>query len=440
MHRPVLYRPCALLVFVLALLCPHPQAGAMEILTLKDCLDHTLGYSRDVLMAVETINQSQGRYVEERAAALPNLKGEVAAVRSYDASLKLYEDFGIDAMGTEYAATLTLTQPLFTWGQIGAAIRAAKYDKVSAEDALRQARQLAMRETANVFYDLVLSIELEKVARDNVDQKERHLKETERKHQMEVATDYDVLAARVALANARPALTQARNTIRLARDRLRYYTGVKGDFEVSGSLASTLQPSAPLREVLDRATANRPEVAYYENRVHVFQELVTVAKGGNKPRLDLKVHAGWISDHDLSGDYPGKRWDAGVFLSVPIFDGFQTRGRVIQAHSRLATTELEMKKLLDEIALDARDAINRVREAIQIAEGLQASVTQAERLLAMAETGYRHGVKTKLEVDDAESNLLAARSNLARSRRDYLVARAKLSWIMGEDLTTVPWQ
>lgn len=432
-------RVALLVLLALVLVVPAP-ARSLETLTLDNCLDHTLEYSRDVLMAVETINESQGRYLEERAAALPNLRAEATAVHSYDESLKIYESFGIgiDTTGSEYAATVTLTQALFTWGQIGAAIRAAKFDKASAEDALRQARQLAMRETATVFYDLLLSIELEKVARDNVDQKERHLKEAERRNQMEVATDYDVLAARVALSNARPSLTQARNTIRLARARLRYFTGVKEDFEVNGSLLSDMKPAEPLRDVLARATANRPEVAYYENRVHVFQELVTVAKGGNKPRLDLKAHAGWVTDEEFSADYPGKRWDAGVYLSVPIFDGFQTKGKVIQAKSRLATTELEMKKLLDDIALDARDSINRVREAIQITEGLKDSVTQAERLLAMAETGFKHGVKTKLEVDDAESNVLAARTNLLKAQRDYLVARTKLSWIMGDNLRATP--
>ena len=49
-------------------------------------------------------------------------------------------------------------------------------------------------------------------------------------------------------------------------------------------------------------------------------------------------------------------------------------------------------------------------------------MTQAERLLYMAEKGYEYGVKTKLDVDDAQLNLVQARGNLARSKRDYLVA------------------
>jgi hypothetical protein len=77
-----------------------------------------------------------------------------------------------------------------------------------------------------------------------------------------------------------------------------------------------------------------------------------------------------------------------------------------------------------------------VDEAIQIAQALDATTGQAERLLQMAELGYRNGVKTKLKVDDAELNLLTAGTNLARARRDYLVARARLLRIMGTDLET----
>jgi outer membrane protein TolC len=54
-----------------------------------------------------------------------------------------------------------------------------------------------------------------------------------------------------------------------------------------------------------------------------------------------------------------------------------------------------------------------------------------ERLLTMAEKGYEYGVKTKLEVDDAELSLVQAKGNLARAQRDYLVARVTYEWATG---------
>ena len=49
----------------------------------------------------------------------------------------------------------------------------------------------------------------------------------------------------------------------------------------------------------------------------------------------------------------------------------------------------------------------------------------------MANKGFEYGVKTKLEVDDAQLNLSQARASLARARRDYLSSLVTLRWVMG---------
>ncbi|MEN6441507.1 MAG: TolC family protein [Syntrophobacter sp.] len=430
-----LFRFICIAVIVLVLCCAgigKPLwADAGPSYTLEECLLKTLEYSRDALIAGEGIKISEGRYVEERAAALPQVKAEAHFLRSGDETNRLQ---GLGTEGNEYFGNINLTQALFTWGQIGAAIKAARYDKAASEMQFKAAQQLAMREAATAFYDLLLTIELEKVARDNVAQKQRHLDEAERRRKLEAATDYDVLSASVALANATPAQIQAENNIRLAKDRLRYYMGVQGDFSVKGGLAVQPREQEPLDMVLAAAREKRPDIASQNSRIDTFRELLTVARAGNKPRLDFKSNVGWVGMSTLEKESPFQAWDAGVYLSMPIFDGFQTKGRVIQAESRISTSRYELDKLLDNIVLDARVARNNAEEAAHIAEGLKATTSQAEKLLQMAETGFRHGVKTKLEVDDAESNVLASRINLLRARRDYINARVRLLWIMGEDL------
>ena len=64
-------------------------------------------------------------------------------------------------------------------------------------------------------------------------------------------------------------------------------------------------------------------------------------------------------------------------------------------------------------------------------KALSGTVKRAERLLYMAEKGYEYGVKTKLEVDDAQLSVIEAKGNLARAQRDYSVARVTLDWVMG---------
>ena len=46
-------------------------------------------------------------------------------------------------------------------------------------------------------------------------------------------------------------------------------------------------------------------------------------------------------------------------------------------------------------------------------------------------TTYKFGVKIRLEVDDAQLNLLQARCNLAKAQRDFRVAQVTYLWAMG---------
>jgi len=104
---------------------------------------------------------------------------------------------------------------------------------------------------------------------------------------------------------------------------------------------------------------------------------------------------------------------------------------VAQAQSDVSSLKIDEAKLLDSISLQIRDTVNGVKEAGDIARGLAGTVIQAEKLLQMAEKGYEYGVKTRLEVEDAELNLSRARGNLARAYRDYRVAKVMVAWAMG---------
>ena len=102
-----------------------------------------------------------------------------------------------------------------------------------------------------------------------------------------------------------------------------------------------------------------------------------------------------------------------------------------QAKSDVVTLKIDERKLVDAVSLEVRDAENALRVAEEIMGALEGTVAQAERLLVMANKGFDYGVKTKLEVDDAQLNLSQARASLALAQRDYLVSRVNLEWVMG---------
>lgn len=418
-------------VTAVLLLVAAPVNAQTRVLKLEGALAIAAEKNRDIEKAREYIAWAQGKYVEERAAAFPQLMASASLGWDKDESQKIYSP--MQTQRTErQSAQIGLTQPLFTWGQVSAAIRAAKVGLQSAEEQLRVYRQAAKRDVSAAFYDVLLARELHTLARHNLEQKNRHQEEARRKLQAGVATDYDVLAAEVSVENARPDTIRTENQIRTARERLRFLLAVgNGEVDVTGSLEADLVPRRSYEEAFALAREKRPDLADIRYRIGVHRELVVLAGAQDKPRVDLKSSYGWnyLEQPGISGDGPS--WSVGVQLSYPFFDGFRTKGRVAQAESDLRRIRIDEAKRIDGVALEVREAVNAAGESEEIVRSLSGVVNQAERLLTMAEKGYELGVKTRLEVEDAELNLRQAKSSLSRARRDYLVARVNLDWVTG---------
>jgi len=243
----------------------------------------------------------------------------------------------------------------------------------------------------------------------------------------------------VAAENTVPEVIRSENGVRMARERLRFLLALGGEeVDVAGSLEeSAVVPSLPASydEAVQIAGTRRPELSDLRLRIGIYEELVTIASADNKPRLDLKGSAGWhwadLNNPGLQVDSSGAAWNIGLYLTYPFFDGLKTSGRVAQARSDLRTKQIEAAKLIDAIALEVRQAEFSYREAAEILKALSGTVKQAERLVQMAEKGYEYGVKIRLEVDDAQLNLLQAKSNQAKAQRDFRVAQVNYLWAMG---------
>jgi outer membrane protein TolC len=418
-------------MMVALLLFAAPVSAQARVLTFKEALAIAAEKNRDIEKAREYIAWAQGKYVEERAAAFPQLTALASLGWDKDESQKIYSPMQTERTERR-SAQIGLTQPLFTWGQVSAAIRAAKVGLQSAEEQLRVYQQAAKRDVSAAFHDVLLARELHALALHNLEQKKRHMEEARRKLQAGVATDYDVLAAEVSVENARPETIRTENQIRTARERLRFLLAIEiGEVDVTGSLEADLVPRRSYEETFTLAREKRPDLADIRHRIGVYRELVVLADAQDKPRVDLKGSYGWntLEQPGISGDGPS--WIVGVQLSYPFFDGFRTKGRVAQANSDLRRIRIDEAKRIDAVALEVREALNAAGESEEIVRSLSGVVNQAERLLTMAEKGYELGVKTRLEVEDAELNLRQAKSSLSRARRDYLVAQVNLDWVTG---------
>ncbi|HSL22868.1 MAG TPA: efflux RND transporter permease subunit [Vicinamibacterales bacterium] len=423
------------------------QAAAGRVLTLEEALALAAAQNRDVAKAREYQKWIEGKYLEERSAALPDVTFSTSALRQFDnTQSKLFSGFSFgddsDSGGADLreifggrqdvrVAELRVTQPVFTWGQVGAAIRAARVGFRYADAQLRRFQQGVARDVSAAYHDVVVAKALVGIAAEDIAQKQRHLDETRRKVTLGAATDYDVLAAEVAVENARPALIRGENAVRSSRERLRWLLAEGAALDVAPPPALVLEPVPAYEDVLARALQNRPELAELAYQRDIYREFISIEQAAGRPRVDFTAGFGKRQLGLPSISSTGTSWTAGLFATVPLFDGMRTRGRVAQARTDLSRASIDELKARDGVALEVRTAVDAVREATELVNALAGTIRQAEKLVFLAEKGFELGVKTRLDVQDAQLNLVLAKGNLARAERDYRVARVNLEWVAG---------
>lgn len=417
--------PAAVLAVILAAAPIAPAwSGEVRLLTLEQAIELAARSNRGVARAQQGQRQAEGFFLAERAGALPRL-GAAGALSSED-------DRSSDNARRERAsAALQLEQALYTSGRLTATIRAAELNIAGASEQLRASQQQALRDTALAFFDVLLARELHAAFADELAQKNRRLDEARRRLALGLATDYDLLVAEVAAANARPEVLRTDTLVRSRRDRLGLALGIDEPVDAAGTLEVSAQQPPDYQSALATARERRPELRGLQARVAAAAELLTAARAGDRPRLDFSGSYGWKGLNERDNERDGAAWQVGLALNWPFFDGQLTRGRAQQADAVRLALQLDELQLLDSVAVEVREALDRLQVATELVEALGATVGQAEKLLQMAEKGYQFGVKIRLEVDDAEVNLRQARTGLALARRDCLAAAIDLALAMG---------
>ncbi|MBS1243892.1 MAG: efflux pump, family, inner and outer membrane protein, partial [Deltaproteobacteria bacterium] len=168
-----------------------PSAGAadpddVEVLTLEEALRTAVVSNRDVGKAMELRTSLEGKYVEERAAALPQFLATAEALRAWDG---IQTVFGAPPGSDRFTAEVGVSQPIYSSGAVSAGIRAAVKGLATADDQLRIVRQAVFRDVYAAFHNILLWRELNRIATEDRAQKARHLDEARKKYAVGTGTD-----------------------------------------------------------------------------------------------------------------------------------------------------------------------------------------------------------------------------------------------------------
>jgi outer membrane protein TolC len=442
------FRIAITFLVALVIVVPGTETLAQRVLTVDEAV--TLGLQNDetFLIAKEDLERAAGQIREAWAGALPKLSFDARYTRAIEIPeriISLPEDMGGTQkfkMGTnhDYAFGLTLTQPLYVGGKVGAALKIAKYYRQMSEARLKQAENDVVYEIKSAFFHARLAEDVVGVYQDAVNQADLNLANARKLFDQGMAAEFDVLRAEVELANLKPQLIKAQNDVILAGINLKNRLGISPEetlelsFEFDGS---ELDRSLALDSGLDEARDHHPAVLQLDFATKGYQKAISIARGDLLPQLSASSEftLGNATDRFSPDDKGWTRdWSASLLLSMPIFDGRAASGRIKQAKADYNQSRLTLQQTKENVQLAVRSAHASWQQALSSLQSQEKTVTQAEEGLRIANLRYQNGVGTQLEVLAAQTAVTQAKVNYINAIYDYELSVAEFERATGADL------
>ena len=431
------------LILLLAILSIAGNVRAQP-LSRADAVAQALAANPTVKLSLEQVALLEGRIVEARADALPDITWNTLASRYRDPSLlnsPSFDDFPAefrDALipipANAFATTADIRQTLFSF-KLGKALEAARVARTGGEQDVQRARQMTALDTVRAYNQLLFAIEQLRVIQTNVQSRQTHVDFARNRRAAGVATELEVLRAEVDLENARAESIRAENEVAAARATLNTVMLRPTMTPVTPSDSLAVVPfEADFDTAVREALAARPELQLLRTQERVRTLLIDVAAADAKPRFDFNGSYGFAVRRPNNLFVPEfSQWRASVNVAVPLFDGWRTAGRVAQARAERNTVTQQIADLESQVRLDVQSALDALALANRTIQAAELNVTQARRASEMTEANYKLGAATQLDVVDALQALRQAEITRNLSLYTHANARATLRFVMGRN-------
>jgi outer membrane protein len=412
---------------------PDPDIVVPAALDLPYALGFALDNNFTIRQAKERIRQQEGVVLEVRSAQIPNVSATAGYARNAD-------EISSNGRDHNWSVNITARQVVFAGGGVTASVKSQQLSLDAAVLALRAVINDVLLQVRTQFYGVLVARERIKVQEQNIELLQRQLQDVKNRYEAGTVSNFEVLRAEVALANAQPALITARNDHRLAIEELRRSLGftnidestVAKAPEFLGTLDFT-PASYELRSALSTARESRPDLQRLLKLESAAEQGVTARRAGYVPEVSVYGAYDWRMNSTGSSSLSNARdgWTLGLQSSWDIFDGRATAGRVSQARSQLELAKLAVAEARLSVDVDVRRAISTFQQATELAEASKKVVEQAEEAVRLANARFSAGTATQLDVLTSQVDLTTARLNQLQAYYSYNVAVADVRRAMG---------
>ena len=370
---------------------------------------------------------------ETRSAELPQIAGNITAVKAEDASRIGAGTLNPSALYTHAGAGGALSQLITDFGRTHNLVANSKLLEKAQQQNAQATEQDILLVTDQAFYRLLDAQSLLDVASATVQTRSDVLNLTQALTKSALKSQLDLDIAAADLSQAQLLQLDAENSAASARAALAALLAAPPDtnYQAAEETEAVTSPPALTGALIDEAHAERPDLEALRLQVQADQKFAKAQQEQHLPAISASAIGGVIPVRP-DGVFT-ENWyaAAGVNLSLPVFTGFRISAEAKEARLREQADEKRRDDLGNTISRDVRVAALAAQTAYQrigVTENFKKEAVQA---LELARTRYKLGLSSIVELSQAQLQSTQASVEAVNARFDYLLALRSLAYARG---------
>ena len=454
-------RTILLLTFVVTVSCMHAQ----RMLTLEECRNLAIQNNKELQISGEKIKMADN----EKKAAFTKYFPQLSANGAYMWNQKDINLLDMGALSSSLSSSLgglaqlpmiqhlmsgvndmqhldvqniwvgnvSLVQPVFMGGKIVNYNQITKFAKQLAESMNNLQLQDLIYKTDETYWQVISLVNKKKLADAYVDLLRKMDSDVTAMIYEGVATEADGLSVKVKLNEAEMAQTKVENGLALTRMLLAQICGLSleedlslADEKLDNFPVETTQASADLNE----AFMNRNELRSLDLTTKIYKRKERIALAEMLPNVALAANYFVTNPNVFNGfknDFAGM-FNVGVMVKVPLYGWWEGTYRRNSAKAETRIKTLEWQDAREKIELQVNQSVYKVNEAGKKLIASSRNMENAEENLRRANFGFEEGVIPALNLMEAQTAWVSARSSLIDAQIEVKLTEVYLSKALGK--------
>jgi outer membrane protein len=419
------------------------EPGQVGKMSLSEAIETSFRMQPRLRVFLESIDEAQGHADVAFAPYLPTLSGGISGggfdldVNGQSQSFSFLPPGAVVPIGLDLASGYGLAEVRMQWLICDFGRRSGRYcqAELGVEIARLQtdrAYQTVANEVTVAYYKVLQTMALRRIAQDAVRRADDDLGVARKLEKGGVIEREQVLRAEVQLAQSQRQLESTDGAVDIAVAALNLAMGVNVTSPTAVMEVGEIPPPpSSLGECLQAAASQRRELDVARTSVQVAHEGSRVAKADFLPKIFAE------------GDYfnyeqatPRANLGLGfgfIKLEWGLFEGGRRVGELRVADSKTRAAMALADSIADTISFQTVEAYQQSITSFRAIDLAKPAVTQARENYRLVKARAAQGDATPTEITDAETALTRAEQDYLNSTYEYLTARARLDYVMGQN-------